>query len=162
MTLLIDAHCHAGKGDALTGPRDTDAPLGGYVRRVRRAGIHKTVIFAPFHSDYGVANAAVARIFRANPRRFIGFAFVHATRGAGRVRQMVEHAVRVWGFKVHPIDAPATREVCEVARAWQLPVIYDVVGEAYRVELPAREYPDVSFNVPHLAGSPMTGVPSNS
>jgi hypothetical protein len=25
--MIIDAHCHAGKGDGLTGPWDTNAPL---------------------------------------------------------------------------------------------------------------------------------------
>ena len=31
--MIIDAHCHAGKGDLLTGPWDTDAPLGLYLKR---------------------------------------------------------------------------------------------------------------------------------
>ena len=26
--MIIDCHCHAGKGDGLTAPADTDAPLG--------------------------------------------------------------------------------------------------------------------------------------
>ena len=33
--MIIDCHCHAGKGDGLTKPWDTDAPLGDYVRRAR-------------------------------------------------------------------------------------------------------------------------------
>jgi predicted TIM-barrel fold metal-dependent hydrolase len=55
--MIIDCHCHAGKGDGLTGPWDTDAPLARHpniytdtsgVRRfdlleqaVRRAGAKK-------------------------------------------------------------------------------------------------------------------------
>jgi predicted TIM-barrel fold metal-dependent hydrolase len=151
--MIIDAHCHAGKGDGLTGPWDTDATLDKYMRRASAARIDRTVIFAPFHSDYAVANAAVARLVSSNPRRFVGFAFVHCQRDAGRIAQMVGHAVCTWGFKgikVHRQDAPATRELCEVARRWRLPVLYDIVGEPYRVELLAREYPDVSFIVPHL------------
>src|SRR6185436_8649115 len=46
--------------------------------------------------------------------------------------------------------ARITREVCEAARAWSLPVLYDVVGEVAPLELLAREYRDVSFIVPHL------------
>jgi hypothetical protein len=48
--MIIDCHCHAGKGDLLTGPWDTDAPLEHYLQRARTAGISKTVVFAPFHS----------------------------------------------------------------------------------------------------------------
>jgi len=50
--MIIDCHCHAGKGDLLTGPWDTDAPMGTYLRRAKAAGINKTVIFSPFHSNY--------------------------------------------------------------------------------------------------------------
>src|SRR6266581_4329085 len=107
--MIIDAHCHAGKGDGLTGPWDTDAPLDAYLRRARSAGIDRTVIFAPFHSDYARANLAVAHIVKRNPRRFIGFAFVHAARDAGHITDMLTRAVRGWGFrglKVHRLDAP--------------------------------------------------------
>ena len=38
----------------------------------------------------------------------------------------------------------------EVARAFSLPVLYDVMGEVSGVELLATEYPDVNFIIPHL------------
>lgn len=60
--MIIDCHCHAGKGDGLTGPWDTAAPLEKYLRWAGRAGIARTVIFAAFHSDYAEANREVARI----------------------------------------------------------------------------------------------------
>jgi predicted TIM-barrel fold metal-dependent hydrolase len=62
-------------------------------------------------------------------------------------------AVAQWGFrgiKVHRADAPISREVCEVARALSLPILYDVMGEVSQVVLLAREYPSVSFVIPHL------------
>ncbi len=62
---IIDSHCHAGQGDALTGPWDTAAPLEKYLRRAAKAGIQRTVLFAAFHSDYAVANPEVARRVRA-------------------------------------------------------------------------------------------------
>jgi uncharacterized protein len=151
--MIIDCHCHAGKGDGLTGPWDTNAPLEKYLRRAAMAGIDRTVLFAAFHSDYTVANRQVARIVNSRPGRFYGFAFIHPQRDRGRVRAMVEEAVRHYGFvgiKVHRHDAPITREVCETARAFSLPVIYDVVGEVSVVELLAEEYPDVTFIIPHL------------
>jgi predicted TIM-barrel fold metal-dependent hydrolase len=151
--VIIDCHCHAGKGDGLTGPWDTDAPLGRYLRRAARAGIDRTVLFAPFHSDYAVANRQVARIVAGDRRRFLGFAFVNPERDRGRVAAMIAEAVGRHGFcgiKAHRHDARMTREVCEVARAWRLPVLYDVMGEAADVDLLASEYPDVAFVVPHL------------
>src|SRR5215211_4506708 len=150
--MIIDCHCHAGKGDGLTGPWDTNAPLGKYLLRAARAGIDRTVLFAAFHSDYAIANREVARMVNSRPDRFYGFAFINPRRDRGRVRAMVEEAVTSYGFvgiKVHRHDAPITREVCEAARAFSIPVLYDVVGEVSVVELLAEEYPDVSFIIPH-------------
>jgi predicted TIM-barrel fold metal-dependent hydrolase len=151
--MIIDCHCHAGKGDGLTGPWDTAAPLEKYLRRAARAGIDRTVVFAAFHSDYSAANREVARIVANRPDRFYGFAFVHSERDRGRVHAMVKLAVERYGFvgiKIHRHDARITREVCEVARAFRLPVLYDVMGEISVVQLLAAEYPEVSFIVPHL------------
>ncbi|HEX8212492.1 MAG TPA: amidohydrolase family protein [Longimicrobium sp.] len=151
--MIIDCHCHAGTGDGLTGPWDTSAPLDGYLRWAREYGIRRTVIFAAFHSDYLAANRQVAAIVRASPDRFWGFAFVHASRDRGRVAAMVREAVERHGFrgiKVHRHDARISREICEAARAYRLPVLYDVMGEVSAVELLAREYPDVRFIIPHL------------
>jgi predicted TIM-barrel fold metal-dependent hydrolase len=151
--MIIDCHCHAGKGDGLTGPWDTNAPLEKYLLRAARAGIERTVLFAAFHSNYTLANREVARIVKSRPDRFYGFAFIHPRRDSGRVRAMIEVAVTRYGFvgiKVHRHDAPITREVCESARAFSLPVLYDVVGEVSVVELLAEEYPDVTFIIPHL------------
>lgn len=150
--MIIDCHCHAGKGDGLTGPWDTDAPLGRYLERAAAAGIERTVIFPPFHSDYRVANRAVARLVRAHPGRLYGFAFVHPERDRGRVHALVAEAVALGlrGLKLHRHDARITREVCEAARAHDLPVLYDVMGEVEVVELLATEYPEVAFIIPHL------------
>lgn len=151
--LVLDSHCHAGKGDGLTGPWDTDAPLRDYLRRARAAGIDGTVVFAPFTSDYEQANQEVASIVRSHPRRLLGYAFVDAGRDRGRVADLVAEAVLVHGFrglKVHRHDAALTREVLEVARDWRLPILYDVMGEVTALELIAREYPSVPLVVPHL------------
>jgi uncharacterized protein len=151
--MIIDCHCHAGKGDGLTGPWDTAAPLEQHMRRAAQAGIDRTVIFAAFHSDYSVANREVGRIVTRHPDRLYGFAFVHAARDRGRVFEMVKETVDNFGFvgiKLHRYDARISREICEVARALSLPVLYDPVGEVSVVELLATEYPDVAFIIPHL------------
>lgn len=151
--MIIDCHCHAGKGDLMTAPWNTDAPIESYLRRARVAGIHKTIVFAPFHSDYSRANADVARIIARYPHRLIGFAFVHAARDAGHILEMVRQAVVKWqfrGIKVHGHDAMPNREVCETARAFHLPVLVDVAGQAHVVDMFAPQYPDVNFIIPHL------------
>ncbi len=151
--MIIDSHCHAGKGDGLTGPWDTAAPLDKFLLRVAQAGITQTVLFAAFHSDYAVANREVARIVSSRPDRFFGFAFVNAVHDRGRVQRLVRRAVEEFGFvgiKLHRYDAPISREVCEVARAFSLPVLYDVMGAVSVCELLAEEYPDVNFIIPHL------------
>jgi predicted TIM-barrel fold metal-dependent hydrolase len=151
--VIVDCHCHAGIGDGLTGPWDTEAHLGRYLTRAAQAGIARTVVFATFHSDYAVANRQVARIVRASRGRLYGFAFVHPVRDAGRVLALVREAVEEHdfrGIKVHRHDARITREVCEAARQLGVPVLYDVMGEVETVELLAGEYPDVQFIIPHL------------
>ncbi len=151
--MIIDCHCHAGKGDGLTGPWDTDAPLHHYLRWAAEAGITKTVLFAAFNSNYAKANALVARIVNSNRKRFIGFAFVNAAKDAGNIFTMVKVAVQQYGFcgiKTHRYDAAITREVCETALYFKLPVLYDVMGEISQVELIAKEYPGVNFIIPHL------------
>ncbi|HEV7713035.1 MAG TPA: amidohydrolase family protein [Asanoa sp.] len=150
---IIDAHCHAGPGDGFTGPWDTRATLGRYLRRCTAAGITRSNLFAAFHSDYAVANAAVGRIVTGRPERFTGFAFVHAERDRGRIFEMVRAAVDAYGFrgiKAHRHDARLSREVCDAARRLRLPVLYDAAGETTQVALFAGAYPDVNFVIPHL------------
>jgi len=152
-TLIIDSHCHAGKGDGLSGPWDTNAPLKDYLQWCDDAGIHKSVLFAAFHSNYSRANKEVAKIVRRHPDRFYGYAFVNALNDKGRIFNMVKQAIEEYGFcgiKVHRHDAPISREICEVAGKFRLPVLYDVMGGISSIELIAKEYPEVNFIIPHL------------
>lgn len=151
--MIIDCHCHAGHGDIMSGPWNTDAPLGAYLRRARQAGIRQTVVFAALSSDYSAANEQVARIVRQLPQRLLGFAFVNCRADAGNILAMAGRAVRNWGFrgiKVHGYDGMPTREVCDAARALNVPLLVDVVGKAEVVDLLAPQFPDVNFIIPHL------------
>jgi predicted TIM-barrel fold metal-dependent hydrolase len=137
----------------MTAPWNTDAPIEPYLRRARVAGIDRTVVFAPFHSDYALANAEVARVVARHRPRLIGFALVHPRRDSGRVYDMVRKEVTRFGFrgiKVHGSDAMPTREVCEAARAFDLPLLVDVIDQASVVEMFAPQYPSVNFIIPHL------------
>jgi len=151
--LIIDSHCHAGKGDAFTGPWDTDASINQFMVWSSEAGISKTVLFAAFHTDYSAANKKVATLVNRHPDRFFGYAFVHALRDKGNIYNMVNKAVNQYNFcgiKCHRYDARITREICDVARTFSLPVLYDVMAEISAVELIAGEFPDVNFIIPHL------------
>ena len=149
--MIIDFHCHAGRGDVLTAPWNTIAPLQKYFTRARRAGIQRTVVIPAFHSDYAVANRALAKLIRQHSS-LIGFAMVHPVKDAGRVREMLREAVRLnlRGIKVHGHEAMPTREVCEMARELKLPMLVDVAGKAHVIDMFAPEYPDVIFVIAHL------------
>jgi predicted TIM-barrel fold metal-dependent hydrolase len=150
---IVDAHCHAGSGDGFTGPWDTAAPLKKYLIRAAEARISKTIVLPVFDSDYHRANVRLARLVRLSKGRLIGFAMMHAERDRDRTIAMINFAVRNLGFKgikLHRHDARISRPVCEAAKKWRLPVLYDVVGEVPPVELLATEYPDVAFVIPHL------------
>ena len=150
--MIIDCHCHAGQGDGLTGPWDTSAPLERYLRRARAAGISRTVLFPCFHSDYSTVNRALALRVASDPDRFFGFAFVHSARDRGRIWSMIAEAdeMGLCGIKAHRSDARLSRELCEVATIFRLPLLYDAMGEISVVELAAAEYPDLDFIIPHL------------
>lgn len=152
--VVIDSHCHAGAGFGLTDPWRGQPLLDSYLRRAAAAGITHSVLFANFHDDYAVANRIVAGIVSSNSRRFFGLAYVHSERDRGRIFQIVQTAVEEYGFvgiKVHRHDARITREVCEAARAFALPVLYDVETELHVLDGLARDFPDLAFIVPHLS-----------
>jgi len=151
--VIIDCHCHAGKGDGLTQPADTAAPLDAYLERAREANIDRTVIFATFSDGYLRANREVAQIVAGHRDRLLGFAFVHPLADKGRIDAMIREAVGEFGFvgiKVHRHDARITREICAAARRYCVPILYDVMGEVSVAEILAQEYPDVPFIIPHL------------
>ena len=151
--MIIDFHCHAGRGDLLTAPWNTDAPLESYLRRARRAGIDRTVVFPAFNSDYAAANRELARIVARFRPRLIGFAMVNAKADAGRVREIVREAVTRHGFrglKIHGHESMPTREVCDAALEFKLPVIVDVAGKPGVIDMFASQYPHVRFIIAHM------------
>jgi hypothetical protein len=69
---------------------------------------------------------------------------------------MVEHAVKRWSFrgiKVHGHEAMPTREVCEAAAAFRLPMLVDVTSRAEVVDMLAPEYRQVNFVIAHLGSN---------
>jgi predicted TIM-barrel fold metal-dependent hydrolase len=150
---VIDFHCHAGMGDRLTDPAFTRADLGSYLRRARAAGIDRTVVFPTLNDNCARANARLFRIVSRLPHRLTGFAFVNTKRDQGRIGEMIKTAVERYGFrgvKVHGHQGLLTREVCEAARKFRIPILVDVFNKPWHMDLSASEYPDVQFVVAHL------------
>ena len=152
--MIIDCHCHAGKGDGLTGPWDTAAPLEQHMRRAAQAGIDRTVLFAAFHSDYAIANREVGPHRHAPPGPLLRLR-LRPRRARSRPR------VRAGGRGVSQDTASSGSRCTATTRGsrarsarWRapfaLPVLYDPIGEVSVVELLATEYPDVAFIIPHL------------
>jgi len=83
----------------LTEPWRTMAPLHHYLRRARAAGVNQTIVFPISHTDCRAANRELARMVARHPGRLIGFASVHASRDAGKIRPMVEEAVTRFGLR---------------------------------------------------------------
>ena len=150
--VIIDAHCHAGRGDALTAPWTTNAPLGAYLRRARAAGIDRTIVVPTFPADSRRGNREIARIAAACPDRLTAFAWIHPVRDAGRVTTLLDEAMALGlrGIKIHAHDGAPGREVCEAAAERGLPILVDVKGRGHLVDLFATAYPQVTFIVAHL------------
>lgn len=151
--MIIDIHCHAGRGEALQAPWSTDAPLEVYLERARAAGIQRTVVFPINREDYRRAHKELAGIVARHPQELIGFARIHATRDKGHIEAMVREAVEEYGFrglKVHGGEALPTREVFEVAQAFRLPLLVDIVGRPEVLPLWAEQFPQVPIIVAHL------------
>jgi hypothetical protein len=68
---------------------------------------------------------------------------------------MVRRAVEDYGFrglKVHGLDSFPSREVCEAAQHYGIPVLVDVVQQVATVEMLAEQYPNLNFIIPHMGG----------
>ncbi|HTF96352.1 MAG TPA: amidohydrolase family protein [Cellvibrio sp.] len=152
--MIIDSHCHGVAGFGLMDPWNSESLLDRYLMRAKTAGITHSVVFANFHDDYASANHAVANFVRRQPQRLMGLCYLHAKRDKGRIFRMLKTAVEDYGFvgiKVHRHDARITAEICEAARVFRVPVLYDVETELDVLDWLARDYPDLNFIVPHLS-----------
>ncbi len=151
--MVIDIHCHVGTAERLQAPWTTRADLSAYLKRAEEAGIDKTVVFAITCDNYERANAEVAEIVAKHPDKLIGFARLHPERDKGKVEFLVRKAVEDYGFrgiKIHGAESLPTREVCEIARQFGLPILVDIMGRFEVLPLLATEFPEVNFIVAHL------------
>ena len=123
----------------------------------------------------GGGNQRLAKVVSCHPDRFVGFAHHHPFREGAA--EELEQAVTSYGFKGYkvlataiqePLDDPSIYPVWEVCREYSIPVIihFGILGSAggiasgrnispLSLHNVARDFPEVSFIVPHFsAGYP--------
>ena len=153
--LLIDAHCHAGRGlnygrsDPSLDPWTTYNDPEWTLRRMEEAGIDRSVIFPINNKTYERANQEIASYVRRWPQRFIGFAKHDGETEAGKIREMLRREVRQEGLQGLKLHGVPTREMVETAEELRIPILYHpaTVSESLAV---IRSSPGVSFILAHL------------
>lgn len=147
--LVIDCHCHAGKGETMTAPWTSYADPQVTLRRAAEAGIDRTVIFPISNPTYDKANREIADLVAKHPDRFIGFAKHDPETEAGRIRRMLAQEVREMGLKGLKLHKLPTREVLDTVAELKIPILYHPakVSDFHQI---AALYPEIPFIMAHL------------
>jgi len=154
-TIVIDAHCHAGKGLNYDKNDPTSDPWTTYndpmwtLRRADEAGISKTIIFPINNRTYEAANEEIASYVRQWPDRFIGFAKHDSRTEAGKIRDMLRREVRELGLRGLKLHGVPSREMVETAAELKIPIFYHPLAVRESLEI-VQSYPDVAFILAHL------------
>jgi predicted TIM-barrel fold metal-dependent hydrolase len=147
--LIIDAHAHAGHGEALSAPWSTYNDPEVILRHAQEAGIDKTIIFPLENPTYQKANEEIARIVERHPGKFIGFAKHDPIAEAGKIDQLLSREVRELGLKGLKLHKPPTREMLDVVASLKIPVLFHPpkVADFHMI---ASHYPKINFIMAHL------------
>jgi predicted TIM-barrel fold metal-dependent hydrolase len=148
-SLIIDAHCHAGKGEAMTAPWTSYADPQVTLRRAAEAGIDKTVIFPIHNPTYEKANQEIAGLVAKYSDRFIGFAKHDPETEAGTIHRMLIKEVREMGLKGLKLHKLPTREVLDTVAELKIPILFHPpkVSDYHQI---ASLYPEIPFIMAHL------------
>lgn len=147
--LVIDAHCHAGRGQALSAPWTTNASVETTLRHMAEAGIDRTVIFPINNADYEKPNREIAAICARHPGKFIGFAKHDPQSEAGKIRGLLRREIEQVGLKGLKLHRLPTREVLDTVAELGIPVLYHPEKVA-NFHMIASEYPRVPLIMAHL------------
>jgi predicted TIM-barrel fold metal-dependent hydrolase len=147
--LVIDAHCHAGKGEAMSAPWTSYADPEVTLRRAGQAGIDRTVIFPIENPTYERANEEIARLVEKHPGKFIGFAKHDPVAEAGKIERLLTREVKQLGLKGLKLHKTPSREMLDVVSALGIPILFHPpkVADYHMI---ASEYPRVNFIMAHL------------
>ncbi|MBI3694272.1 MAG: amidohydrolase family protein, partial [Acidobacteria bacterium] len=147
--LIVDAHCHAGRGTALSAPWTTRADVDITLRHMAEAGIDRTVLFPINNTEYEKPNQEIAEICGRYPGKFFGFAKHDPQTEAGKIPALLRREVRSLGLKGLKLHKLPTREVLDTVAELGIPVLYHPEKVA-NFHMIAAEYPQVPFIMAHL------------
>jgi predicted TIM-barrel fold metal-dependent hydrolase len=151
--LIIDAHCHAGKGlnygKAGADPWTTFNDPEWTIRRMEEAGIDRTVIFPINNTSYQEANVEIAEYVRRWPSKFIGFAKHDAKTEAGKIRELLRHEVRNLGLRGLKLHGQPSPEMMETVSELRIPILVhpDTVDKLLPI---VSSNPQAAFILAHL------------
>jgi len=148
--LIIDAHCHAGHGQAMEAPWSTLADPEVTLRHMEEAGIDRTVIFPIGNSrEFTQANREIAEICERYPGKFIGFAKHSPKVEHGRIPGMLRREVEQLGLRGLKLHEQPTRDVLDAVEALGIPILYHP-GKVSQYHMIASAYPRIPFIMAHL------------
>ena len=147
--LIVDAHCHAGRGTAMSAPWTTRADVEVTLRHMAEAGIDRTVLFPINNTDYEKPNQEIAEICGRHSGKFIGFAKHDPQTEAGKIPALLRREVQSLGLKGLKLHKLPTRDVLDVVAELGIPVLYHPEKVA-NFHMIAAEYPQVPFIMAHL------------
>jgi predicted TIM-barrel fold metal-dependent hydrolase len=153
--LIIDAHCHAGKGlnygkgDPRSAPWTTFNDPERVLRQAAAAGISQTVIFPINDTTFEKANEEIAGYVRRHAGKFIGFAKHDPKTEAGKIRDLLTREVRELGLRGLKLHAVPSEEMLDVVEELRIPVIVHPPRVADLLEV-VRVRPKVNFLLAHL------------
>jgi predicted TIM-barrel fold metal-dependent hydrolase len=147
--LVIDAHCHAGRGEEMSAPWTTFADPEVTLRRAAEAGIDRTVIFPIHNPTYEKANEEIARLVERHKGKFVGFAKHDPVTEAGRIEGLLTREVKELGLKGLKLHKTPSREMLDVVDELRIPVLFHPpkVADYHMI---ASAYPRVNFIMAHL------------
>ena len=162
---IVDCNMWIGSGgawgyvDAPANPagattRQVKIEPGQVIEECKRAGIDRACVIPLRHAEYEAANRYVADVCAKHPEHFIGVAVHSPQREQNRLRKLLTEEIKSMGMKAVRSDGPPTRELLDVARELDIPVIYypEARGISQSYHMIAQAYPDISFILPHLGG----------
>jgi len=147
--LVIDAHCHAGRGEAMSAPWTTRADPEITLRHMAEAGIDRAILFPINNTEYEKPNLEIAEICGRYPGKFIGFAKHDPQAEAGRIRALLRREVESLGLKGLKLHRLPTREVLDTVAELGIPILYHPEKVA-NFHMIAPAYPQIAFLVAHL------------
>ena len=148
-TPVIDAHCHAGMGEAMSAPWTTRADPEITLRHMEEAGIDRTVIFPINNTHFEKPNREIARICERYPGKFIGFAKHDPQTEAGRIPAMLREEVRSLGLKGLKLHRLPTRDMLDACAELAIPILYHPEKVA-NFHMIAQEYPRIPLIMAHM------------